>query len=139
MLVVPLTYREPVTWPNSSYVPGAVAIARHTPPNAVIIVNHRQLAYMVKWFADREARSQPLASSSAKPVFRLATPGVLPAAVSRNLEGFSQGLAPHLPRPVRLLPTEPSMILFAEPTWQAVMASASRAERRQMQLRTGWP
>lgn len=138
LVVVPLTYAEPVAWPNPSFVPAAGAIAEHTPPDAVVIVNHRQLAFLVKWAADREARRQPPAVIGARPVFRLASPGVLSPALVRTLEGVEQPLRAHLPRPVRLGPSQPVMILVAEPTWQAVMQSASRVDRAQMQTRTGW-
>ena len=134
LALVPLRYAAPVTWPNPSHMAGAAAAADHTPPDAIIIVNHRQLAFMVKWAADREARTRPPGAAEARPTFRLASPGVLPPTVLRDLEGFEERLSADVPRPVRLVPEKPKwMILFAEPTWQALIQAASPPDRAQLE------
>lgn len=134
LALVPLRYVAPVNWPNPLFVPGATAIADHTPPGAIIIVKERQLAFMVKWFADREARTLAPRAIDARPTFRLASPGVLPPGVLRELDAFEKGLPANLPRPVHLLPRKPNaMILFAEPTWQALVEAASPADRSQLE------
>jgi len=139
LALVPLRFGAAVSWPNPTFVPGATAVANHTPPDAIIIVNDWQLAFMVKWAADREARTVPPRAIEARPTFRLASPGVLPPTVLRDLEGFEQRLPAHLPRPVRLFPKKPSMILFAEPTWQALIQAASPADRAQLESRARRP
>ena len=132
--LVPLRYVAPVTWPNAFFMPGAAAIADHTPPSAIIIVQGRQLAFMVKWAADREARTLPPRAIDARRTFRLASPGVLPPGVLRDLDAFEEGLRADLPRPVRLFPKVPkSMILFAEPTWRALVRFASPADRARLE------
>lgn len=137
LALVPLRYVAAVNWPNPFHVPDAAAIADHTPPDAIIIVHGRQLAFMVKWTADREARSLPPRPIGARPTFRLASPGVLPPGVLRELDAFEQALPADLPRPVRLIPRKPmTMILFAEPTWQALVQAASPADRAQL---APWP
>jgi hypothetical protein len=131
---VPLRYVAAVNWPNPLFLQGAAAIAGHTPPGAIIIVKERQQAYMVKWAADREARTQPPRTIDGRPTFRLASPGVLPPAVLRGLDAFEQRLPADLPRPVHVFPGKPKwMILFAEPTWQALVHSASPADRAQLE------
>ena len=82
---VPLLYVAPVRWPNPLFIQGAAAIAGHTPAGAIIIVKERQQAYMVKWAADREARTLPPSAIAARPTFRLASPGVLPRAAAAAL------------------------------------------------------
>lgn len=139
LYLVPLHYVAPIAWPNAFFLPGAAAVAEHTPPDAIIIVDRRPLAFMVKWAADREARTLPRRAAETRPTFRLASPGVLPPTVLRELEGFEQRLPAHLPRPVRLLPKPPSMILFAEPTWQALIQAASPADRAQLESWGRWP
>ena len=132
---VPLRYVDAVNWPNLSFMPGVAAVADHTPPSAIIIAKDRQLAFMVKWAADREARTRPL-RADARPTFWLASPGVLPPTVLRDLEGFEERLPAQLPRPVRLFPKKPKwmmMILFAEPTWQALIQAASPADRAHLE------
>ena len=134
LVLVPLRYVAPVNRPNPSFVPAAAAIAEHTPRNAIIIVQGRHVAFMVKWAADREARTLPPRTFSARPVFRLASPGVLPPGVLRQLDAFEQALPPELPRPVRLVPGKPkTMLLFAEPTWQALVQATSPADRAQLE------
>ena len=140
LALVPLRYVAPVNWPDLANVPGAAAIAEHTPPGAIIIVQGRELAFMVKWAADREARTLPPRPIDARPTFRLASAGVLPPGVLRELDAFEHGLPADLPRPVRLDPKKPKrMILFAESTWLALVQAASPADRAQLELWTRAP
>ena len=126
LVLVPLRYVAAVSRPIVSLMPGAAAIAEYTPPDAIIIVRDRQLAFTTKWAANREARTRPPSADDVRPLFWLASPGVLTPSVLRELPAFEQQLPAHLPRPVRLMPEKPDwMILFAEPTWRALIQASS--------------
>jgi len=132
VLLAFVPFREPphVVTQNGMLMPGAAAIAGLTPPDAVIIVNAREDAFMVKWAADRESRTSLPPAAGTRPLFRLAIGDLLPRGVLDGLPRFEAELAAGLPRPVHLLAKHPrSMILFAEPTWQALLASVAPADR----------
>lgn len=131
---VPLRHEGPVNRPNPAFVQRAAGIARHTPPDAIIVVRGRQLAFIVKWVADREARTTPPRPDVPRPTFRLASPDVLPPGVLGQLDVFEQRLPTHLPRPIRLGSAKPiTVILFAEPTWQALLQAVSPADRAELE------
>lgn len=128
--LVPVHEPPHAVYQNGMFLPGAVAIADVTPPDAVILVDARQMAFMVKWAADREARTSLPPADDRRPLFRLVTADLLPPGVGRDLPAFEAALAPGLPPPVHLLPRHPqTMILFAEPTWQALLRRADPADR----------
>lgn len=134
LLLVP--FREPPSpvYANRMFLPGAAAIADRTPTDAVIVVDSRQMAFMVKWAADREARTAAPSGSDPRPLFHLAIGNDLPPRVREGLESFEAGLPANIPRPVHLLPDRPmAMVLFAAPTWQSLMQRADAADRASLE------
>jgi hypothetical protein len=135
--VVPWRYPGPALPPNATQISGLTAIAGSTPSDAIIVVRERTLAFMIKWLADREARTQPPGKPSERPVYRLATPGVLPAEARDRLALLEPRFAEGLQRPVRLgSGSRRPMLLIPERTWEELLSVIPAADRARLEP---WP
>ena len=130
---VPWHYKEGALEQSEGPMASAREIAQHTPENAIIIVNHRMLAFMVKWLADREARVTEPSPTETRPVYRYATIGVLPRNVEKELPAIEARWPASVPRVVRLVPDRRfKMWLFPEASWKALLAELSPEDRQRL-------